>query len=53
MLMRIWSNISIDFIMDLPPSKLNSATNLLIVTDLLSRGVKFILIVKIIVKVTA
>lgn len=37
---RIWSEISIDFITDLPPSGRDAATNCMVVTDRLSKGVE-------------
>jgi hypothetical protein len=36
---RIWAEISMDFITGLPPSKENQATNLLVITDRLTKGV--------------
>jgi len=36
---RIWAEIAMDFITDLPPSKENGATNLLVITDRLTKGV--------------
>jgi len=38
---RIWSELSIDFITDLPPTKLIGATNLMVITDRLSKSVIF------------
>jgi hypothetical protein len=37
---RIWSEISIDFITDLPPSGPDNATNCMVVTDRLTKGVE-------------
>lgn len=50
---RIWSDISMDFIVDLPPAKPNGATNLLVITDLLSKGVKLVPMVRITAEATA
>ncbi|KJZ71335.1 hypothetical protein HIM_09271 [Hirsutella minnesotensis 3608] len=36
---RIWSELSIDFVTDLPPTKSNGSTNLMVVTDRLSKSV--------------
>jgi IS30 family transposase len=36
---RIWAEISVDFITDLPPSGPDKATNLLVITDRLTKGV--------------
>ena len=44
---RIWREISMDFVTDLPLS--NSCTNLLVITDQLSKGV----ILELIVEITA
>ena len=38
---RIWSELSIDFVTDLPPTKSNGSTNLMVVTDRLSKSVIF------------
>lgn len=38
---RIWSELSIDFVTDLPPTKSNGSTNLMVVTDRLSKSVVF------------
>jgi hypothetical protein len=37
---RIWGEISIDFITDLPPSGRDNATNCMVVTDRLTKGVE-------------
>ncbi|KAM4056427.1 retrotransposon nucleocapsid protein [Hirsutella rhossiliensis] len=37
---RIWSEITIDFITDLPPSGKDGATNCMVVTDRLTKGVE-------------
>jgi transposase InsO family protein len=37
---RIWGEISIDFITDLPPSGRDNATNCIVVTDWLTKGVE-------------
>jgi hypothetical protein len=37
---RIWGEISIDFITDLPPSGRDSATNCMVITDRLTKGVE-------------
>ena len=50
---RIWDDISMDFIVDLPPTKPSGATNLLVITDLLSKGVKLVPMVKITAQATA
>jgi hypothetical protein len=36
----IWGELSIDFITDLPPSRRDNATNCMVVTDRLTKGVK-------------
>ncbi|KJZ70639.1 hypothetical protein HIM_09959 [Hirsutella minnesotensis 3608] len=36
---RIWSELSIDFVTDLPPTKSNDSINLMVVTDRLSKSV--------------
>ncbi|KJZ68644.1 hypothetical protein HIM_11963 [Hirsutella minnesotensis 3608] len=36
---RIWSELSIDFVTDLPPTKSNGSSNLMVVTDRLSKSV--------------
>lgn len=36
---RIWSEISIDFIVDLPPARSNGSTNLMVITDRLSKSI--------------
>ncbi|EFZ04205.2 Pol [Metarhizium robertsii ARSEF 23] len=36
---RIWAEISIDFIVDLPPTSSNGATNMMVITDRLSKNV--------------
>ncbi|KJZ68122.1 hypothetical protein HIM_12487 [Hirsutella minnesotensis 3608] len=36
---RIWSELSIDFVTDLPPTKSSGSTNLMVVTDRLSKSV--------------
>ena len=50
---RIWSDISMDFIIKLPPTKPNGATNLLVITDLLSKGVTLVPMVEITAGATA
>lgn len=37
---RIWSEVTIDFITDLPPSGRDAATNCMVVTDRLTKGVE-------------
>lgn len=36
---RIWAELSMDFITELPPAKEDSSTNLLVITDRLTKGV--------------
>ncbi|KAJ6439220.1 retrovirus polyprotein [Purpureocillium lavendulum] len=36
---RIWSELSIDFVTDLPPTKSNGSTNMMVLTDRLSKSV--------------
>jgi hypothetical protein len=36
---RMWAEISLDFITDLPPTRIRNLTNLLVITDRLSKGV--------------
>lgn len=38
---RTWSEVSIDFITDLPPTRSSSMTNMMVVTDRLSKSVIF------------
>ena len=44
---RIWAEISMDFITGLPPSKEDGATNLLVITDRLTKGVILVSMVEI------
>jgi hypothetical protein len=37
---RIWGEISIDLITDLPPSGRNNASNCMVITDRLTKGVE-------------
>lgn len=38
---RIWTELSLDFITDLPPSGPDQATNIMVITDRLSKSVVF------------